>query len=192
MFKFKLIIIIFSFNFFLASCETIQELSGLTKPEIDDQLVNQTPDLILPPDFDTVPLNSDPQYSETENRFFEEPIGDPNLGYQNQTFVEPEIRNFIPSRRELSPIPKSPSDSIEKFRKQKVFSIGEWVYKKSTEEFVQNNLYYRPLIGKGYNFSRKYIPENRNSSLYNLNSEQENFVVENNDLIDVEQIPISK
>ena len=60
MFKFKLIIIIFSFNFFLASCETIQELSGLTKPEIDDQLVNQTPDLILPPDFDTVPLNSDP------------------------------------------------------------------------------------------------------------------------------------
>ena len=192
MFKFKLIIIIFSFNFFLVSCETIQELAGLTKPEIDDQLVNQTPDLILPPDFDAVPSNSDSQFSEKENRFFEEPIRDSNLGYQNQTFVEPKIRNFIPSIKQLPPTPKSPSDSIEKFRKQRVFSVGEWVYRKSTEEFVRNNLYYRPRIDKGYNFSRKYIPESRNSSFYNLNSEQENFVVENNDLIDVEEIPISK
>ena len=42
------------FNFFIytyTSCETLEELAGLNKVDIDDSLYEGTPDLILPPDF---------------------------------------------------------------------------------------------------------------------------------------------
>ena len=52
---------------FLTSCETIKEMSGLTKPEIDDDIVNQTPDLILPPDFGSLPTQN--QAKEIQNKY---------------------------------------------------------------------------------------------------------------------------
>ena len=176
---------------FLTSCETIKEMSGLTKPEIDDDIVNQTPDLILPPDFGSLPTQN--QAKEIQNKYIEEEIIDPNLGYTNQQFVEPEIRNFVPSIQNLPPTPNSPSDSIEKFRKRKDFTVGQWVYQKSVNEFLQQNLFYFPRIDKGYNFSRRYIPQQNNSENFDVQRKQEKFVGEKNyDLNDIEAVPISK
>tara|TARA_X000000950_G_scaffold225465_1_gene271881 strand:+ start:146 stop:721 length:576 start_codon:yes stop_codon:yes gene_type:complete len=189
--KFKYLSNIVLFSFFLTGCETFRELSGLTKPEIDDQLVNQTPDLILPPDYNVVPTQS--QVDENKNEFIQQNVADPNLGYIDQQFVEPEIRNFVPYIQGIPPTPSSPSDSIEQFRKQRNFTIGEWVYEKSVNEFRQLNLFYRPRINKGYNFSRRYLPLNNNLGFYGYNRIQKDFVEEkNNDLIDIEQVPISE
>ena len=43
--------LILIFFFFIASCETINDLTGMGKPDIDDSLALETPDLVLPPDF---------------------------------------------------------------------------------------------------------------------------------------------
>ena len=53
----------------------------------------------------------------------------------------------------------TPSDSLEKFKENKRFTIGEWVYGQYVDSFRRGNLYYRPVYDKGYNFSRRYIPE---------------------------------
>ena len=48
----------------------------------------------------------------------------------------------------------------------KKFTIGEWVYGQSVREFKGNNLYYRPPIDKGYNFSRRYTPNSNPNQSY--------------------------
>ena len=48
-------VIIFFSLFFVYSCETINEITGITKPDIDDTLISETPELILPPDFNREP-----------------------------------------------------------------------------------------------------------------------------------------
>ena len=48
--------------------------------------------------------------------------------------------------------------------KNKRFTIGEWVYSHYVDGFKRGNIYYRPVYDKGYNFSRRYIPnQNINS-----------------------------
>ena len=49
---------------------------------------------------------------------------------------------------------------MEKFKENKKFTIGEWVYGQYIDSFRKGNLYYRPVYDKGYNFSRRYVPEN--------------------------------
>ena len=50
----NLILLILSFVL-VSSCETLEELAGLNKVEMDDSLYAGTPDLILPPDFNKDP-----------------------------------------------------------------------------------------------------------------------------------------
>ena len=52
----RLLILIFSF--LSTSCETINELAGLSKPSFDDSLAEETPELVLPPDFGKEPRAS--------------------------------------------------------------------------------------------------------------------------------------
>ena len=52
--KKSLFLLIFSF-IFVSSCETLEDLAGLNKVDIDDSLYEGTPDLILPPDFNKDP-----------------------------------------------------------------------------------------------------------------------------------------
>ena len=61
----------------------------------------------------------------------------------NNQFVQPQVQNFVSPPAVLQSS-KSPSDSIEKFRNMKKFTIGEWVYGQSVREFKGNNLYYEP------------------------------------------------
>ena len=47
--------LILAFFFFSISCETIGDLTGMSKPDIDNSLALETPDLVLPPDFGKEP-----------------------------------------------------------------------------------------------------------------------------------------
>ena len=40
--------------FLLNSCETLQDLAGLNKPDLEVDLFEETPELVLPPDFGKV------------------------------------------------------------------------------------------------------------------------------------------
>ena len=59
------------FYFLSTSCETISELTGLAKPELDDSLALETPDLVLPPDFGKEPRASmvESKQNNPQNRF---------------------------------------------------------------------------------------------------------------------------
>ena len=46
------------FIFLLNSCETLQDFAGLSKPDLENDIFDQTPDLILPPDFNKVARQS--------------------------------------------------------------------------------------------------------------------------------------
>ena len=50
------IFLIFSF-IFTSSCETLEDLAGLNKIDIDNSLYEGTPELILPPDFNRDPAS---------------------------------------------------------------------------------------------------------------------------------------
>ena len=52
------------------------------------------------------------------------------------------------------------------------------MYQKSVNEFLQQNLFYFPRIDKGYNFSRRYIPQQNNSENFDVRRKQEKFVGE--------------
>ena len=169
------------FSFFSTSCETLTELSGLGKQEIDDSLAVETPDLVLPPDFGKEPRRSgiDSRKTIPQNNFqpqFTQPIP----GYQT---VYPRITNYSSPKINVQSSP-TPSDSLEKFKQNKKFTIGEWVYSQYVDGFKRGNLYYRPVYDKGYNFSRRYIPGNNISSFSSPDSTQ---IIENNT-----QLPISE
>ena len=76
-------------------------------------------------------------------------------GYQT---VYPRITNYSSPQINVQSSP-TPSHSLEKFKQNKKFTIGEWVYSQYVDGFKRGNLYYRPVYDKGYNFSRRYIPE---------------------------------
>jgi hypothetical protein len=86
----KLILLMFSF-ILISSCETLNEIAGLNKVEIDDSLYAGTPDLILPPDFDKDPISS-----VTTKKNINQQIPQPNYPqmspYQS---VSPRVTNFF-------------------------------------------------------------------------------------------------
>ena len=146
----------------ISSCETFQELTGFVKPEIDDSIVTETPELVLPPDFNTPPQQQAIRREvnpEQKNMVIEQ------FPYANRMpTTNPQITNYIAPKINLPSSP-TPSDSLEKFKENKRFTIGEWVYGQYVDSFRRGNLYYRPVYDKGYNFSRRYIPEQNVISL---------------------------
>ena len=77
--------------------------------------------------------------------------------------TNPKITNYYSPKINVQSSP-TPSDSLERFKKNKKFTIGEWVYSQYVDGFKRGNLYYRPVYDKGYNFSRRYLPGNNVSS----------------------------
>ena len=53
---------------FLLSCETFQDIAGLSKPDLENDLIQETPELVLPPDFDRLPNFEKPKYTEQYNQ----------------------------------------------------------------------------------------------------------------------------
>ena len=141
--------------FVLNSCETLQDLAGLNKPDLEIDLFEETPELVLPPDFGKVAkrnkyrnekiINQTPDFSDN----FQQPQ------YQS---IQPRVTNYIAPRINIESSP-TPSDSLERFKENKKFTIGQWVYGQYIQGFKQGNLYYRPIYDKGYNFSRRYLPD---------------------------------
>ena len=141
--------------FVLNSCETLQDLAGLNKPDLEIDLFEETPELVLPPDFGKVAkrnkyrnekiINQTPDFSDN----FQQPQ------YQS---IQPSVTNYIAPRINIESSP-TPSDSLERFKENKKFTIGQWVYGQYIQGFKQGNLYYRPIYDKGYNFSRRYLPD---------------------------------
>ena len=141
--------------FVLNSCETLQDFAGLNKPDLEIDLFEETPELVLPPDFGKVAkrnkyrnekiINQTPDYSDN----FQQPQ------YQS---IQPRVTNYIAPRINIESSP-TPSDSLERFKENKKFTIGQWVYGQYIQGFKQGNLYYRPIYDKGYNFSRRYLPD---------------------------------
>ena len=156
------------FFFLSTSCETISELTGLAKPELDDSLALETPDLVLPPDFGKEPRASMVESKQNIQQKNNPPqISQPMMSYQT---INPRITNYLSPRINVQSSP-TPSDSLEKFKINKKFTIGEWVYSQYVDGFKRGNLYYRPVYDKGYNFSRRYIPGSNTSSFSNLQSQ---------------------
>ena len=143
----------------LTSCESFKSVMGLSKPAFEDSVANETPDLVLPPDFNLAPTNkitntySSKLSTDVKNNYSEDNF---NQGLNDS--VIPEAKNFLAPIINI-PSSSSPSDSIEKFRKNPRFTVGEWVYSQSVNNFRDGNIYYRPIYDKGYNFSRRYIPK---------------------------------
>ena len=141
--------------FVLNSCETLQDFAGLNKPDLEIDLFEETPELVLPPDFGKVAkrnkyrnkkiINQTPDFSDN----FQQPQ------YQS---IQPRVTNYIAPRINMESSP-TPSDSLERFKENKKFTIGQWVYGQYVQGFKQGNLYYRPIYDKGYNFSRRYLPD---------------------------------
>jgi hypothetical protein len=163
--------IILSVSLFLASCETIGDITGLNKPTIEDNIFSETPDLVLPPDFGKEPVADSNQLSQRIER-----PDYPNINLQNNyQSINPRITNYISPKINIQSSP-SPSDSLERFKKNKKFTIGEWVYSQYVDGFKRGNLYYRPVYDKGYNFSRRYLP---GSNVSSFNSQQPSQTINN-------------
>ena len=159
--KKSLLLLTLSF-LFVSSCETLEELAGLNKVEMDDSLYAGTPDLILPPDF-----NEDPKSLVMPKKKSNQQIVQPNyqqmLPYQS---VSPRVTNFFSPKINVESS-STPSDSLERFKQNKRFTIGEWVYSQYVDGFKRGNIYYRPVYDKGYNFSRRYVPDRNVASFQN-------------------------
>ena len=164
-------IIIFSISIFLSSCETLNDLTGLGKPDIEDNIFSETPDLVLPPDFGKEPTAT----ANQSNQRIETPQYPNTYIPNNYQTTNPRVTNYISPKINIQSSP-SPSDSLERFKKNKKFTIGEWVYSQYVDGFKRGNLYYRPVYDKGYNFSRRYLP-GRNVSSFNL--QQPNQTINN-------------
>ena len=188
-----------SFSFILKTFKTLEELSGLKKQTFDDSMVIDTPDIMLPPNFEEMPVNSATN-SFKNDKVNEMSVFDQQQGISNNQFVQPQVQNFVSPPAVLQSS-KSPSDSIEKFRNMKKFTIGEWVYGQSVREFKGNNLYYRPPIDKGYNFSRRYVPNSNPNQSYqsreqyykNINRDEDYSDLttgSQGELLNIDQVPI--
>ena len=151
--KKSLIFLIFSL-ILTTSCETFEELAGLDKANINDSLYEGTPDLILPPDFNKDP-NSFKRTKKNTNQQISQANYQKMLPYQT---VNPRVTNFFSPKINVESS-STPSDSLERFKQNKKFTIGEWVYSQYVDGFKRGNIYYRPVYDKGYNFSRRYVPD---------------------------------
>jgi len=171
---------------FISSCETLNELAGLSKVEIDDSLYEGTPELILPPDFDKDPK---PTISSRQNP--KQQIIQPNyqqmLPYQT---VSPRVTNYFSPKINVESS-STPSDSLERFKQNKRFTVGEWVYSQYVDGFKRGNIYYRPVYDKGYNFSRRYVPDRNVASFQNplINPNTESYLPSNNEFIQPSSSP---
>ena len=52
----KHIFLMFLLTLPITSCDTLEELSGLKKQSFDDSMVIDTPDIMLPPNFEEMPV----------------------------------------------------------------------------------------------------------------------------------------
>ena len=154
---FKLVIN-FSIILLINSCGTIKEYVGLSDEDVERELINSTPELVLPPDFGKKATKSG--ITNKKNDF----AGQSPMAFMpNQQTVQPRVSNFIAPNFYL-PSSKTPSDSLEKFKQNRRFTIGEWVYGEYVQGYKEGNIYYKPVYDKGYNFSRRYLPnQNINS-----------------------------
>ena len=148
--------------FVLNSCETLQDFAGLNKPDLEIDLFEETPELVLPPDFGKVAKRN--KY-RNEKIITQTPDFSDNFQQPQYQSIQPRVTNYIAPRINIESSP-TPSDSLERFKENKKFTIGQWVYGQYIQGFKQGNLYYRPIYDKGYNFSRRYLPDqNINSFL---------------------------
>ena len=149
--KYSLILSVFVLN----SCETLQDFAGLNKHDLETDLFEETPELVLPPDFGKVAKRN-----KYRNETVINPTPDFNDNFQRpqDQSVQPRVTNYIAPRINIESSP-TPSDSLERFKENKKFTIGQWVYGQYIQGFKQGNLYYRPIYDKGYNFSRRYLPD---------------------------------
>ncbi len=149
--KYFLILSVFVLN----SCETLQDFAGLNKPDLEIDLFEETPELVLPPDFGKVAKRN--KYSN-EKIINQTPDFSDNFQQPQYQSIQPSVTNYIAPRINIESSP-TPSDSLERFKENKKFTIGQWVYGQYIQGFKQGNLYYRPIYDKGYNFSRRYLPD---------------------------------
>ena len=141
--------------FILNSCETLQDFAGLNKPDLEIDLFEETPELVLPPDFGKVAKRN--KY-RNEKIITQTPDFSDNFQQPQYQSIQPRVTNYIAPRINIESSP-TPSDSLERFKENKKFTIGQWVYGQYIQGFKQGNLYYRPIYDKGYNFSRRYLPD---------------------------------
>ena len=141
--------------FVLNSCETLQDLAGLNKPDLEIDLFEETPELVLPPDFGKVAKRNEYRNEKITNQT---PDFNDNFQQPQYQSIQPRVTNYIAPRINIESSP-TPSDSLERFKENKKFTIGQWVYGQYIQGFKQGNLYYRPIYDKGYNFSRRYLPD---------------------------------
>ena len=140
--------------FVLNSCETLQDFAGLNKPDLEIDLFEETPELVLPPDFGKVAKRNKFRNEKIVNQT---PDFNDNFQQSQNQSIQPRVTNYIAPRINIESSP-TPSDSLERFKENKKFTIGQWVYGQYIQGFKQGNLYYRPIYDKGYNFSRRYLP----------------------------------
>ena len=181
--KKSLFLLIFSF-IFVSSCETLEDLAGLNKVDIDDTLYEGTPDLILPPDFNKDPTTLKRTKTSTNQQLPQENYQQ-MLPYQT---VNPRVTNFFSPKINVESS-STPSDSLEKFKQNKRFTVGEWVYSQYIDGFKRGNIYYRPVYDKGYNFSRRYVPD-RNVASFQSPPNLENFLPPENEFVQPSSIPM--
>ena len=155
--------------FVLNSCETLQDFAGLNKPDLEVDLFEETPELVLPPDFGKVAKRNKYRNEKIINQ-----TPDFNDNFQRPQYqsVQPRVTNYIAPRINIESSP-TPSDSLERFKENKKFTIGQWVYGQYIQGFKQGNLYYRPIYDKGYNFSRRYLPDQNITSFL---SQQQQYI----------------
>ena len=163
----KKIFLLLTSIFILSSCESLNDVLGLSKPEVNDSLYSETPELILPPDFDKEPK---PSVANVREERIQQQNFQPIATYPT---VNPRITNYFSPKINVESS-SSPSDSLERFKQNKKFTIGEWVYSQYVDGFKRGNLYYRPIYDKGYNFSRRYVP-NRNIASFQTPQPEYNF-----------------
>ena len=184
--KKKSLIFLIPLFIFISSCETLNEIAGLNKVEIDDSLYDGTPELILPPDFDNdpTPTNSSRQNIKQETV---QPNYQQMLPYQT---VSPRVTNYFSPKINVESS-STPSDSLERFKQNKRFTIGEWVYSHYVDGFKRGNIYYRPVYDKGYNFSRRYVPDRNVASFQNplINPNTESYLPSNKEFIQPSSSP---
>ena len=141
--------------FVLNSCESLQDFAGLNKPDLEIDLFEETPELVLPPDFGKVAKRNKYRNEKIVNQT---PDFNDNFQQSQYQSIQPRVTNYIAPRINIESSP-TPSDSLERFKENKKFTIGQWVYGQYIQGFKQGNLYYRPIYDKGYNFSRRYLPD---------------------------------
>ena len=184
-------ILIFSV-FVLNSCETLQDFAGLSKPDLEIDLFEETPELVLPPDFGKVAKRNKYRNQKITNQ---NPVYNDNFQQQQFQSIQPRVTNYIAPRINIESSP-TPSDSLERFKENKKFTIGQWVYGQYIQGFKQGNLYYRPIYDKGYNFSRRYLPDQNITSFlspqqqYIENSNRRESIPMDSNFQNLENLPI--